>query len=224
MLWLVYNRDMSAVPLRRVALLVSALVMALVVTAGVLTMNTPHRSRSAALGQGIEGFGPELESTHCPVERGPVKAGSDADRNKVSATVLNTTVVSLRSKPKPSTYPNNNRITSTEFHIWALTAFATQYKSEADGDIHLVIKDASGNSMIAELPAPTCEPSSSRWQAAIDSARATFVHTYPSSTSWHYIHRLTDLRGVGFMDVLHGQAGVAPDGVELHPVLYIHFR
>jgi hypothetical protein len=29
--------------------------------------------------------------------------------------------------------------------------------------------------------------------------------------------------GVGFFDFLHGQTGVAPNGIELHPVLKIEF-
>jgi hypothetical protein len=33
-----------------------------------------------------------------------------------------------------------------------------------------------------------------------------------------------DLHGIGYMDPLHGQIGVAPNGVELHPVTYIYFR
>ena len=33
-----------------------------------------------------------------------------------------------------------------------------------------------------------------------------------------------NVRGIGFMDVLHGQTGVAPKGVELHPVIYLHFH
>jgi hypothetical protein len=31
------------------------------------------------------------------------------------------------------------------------------------------------------------------------------------------------LFGVGFFDVIHGQRGVAPNGIELHPVLGICF-
>ena len=30
--------------------------------------------------------------------------------------------------------------------------------------------------------------------------------------------------GVGFFDVLHGQEGVAPNGIELHPILMIDFQ
>ena len=35
---------------------------------------------------------------------------------------------------------------------------------------------------------------------------------------------LGDLHGVGFMEPPRGQPGVAPNGVELHPVIYVHFR
>jgi hypothetical protein len=169
-------------------------------------------------------FVPQLASVSCPVERGPVKEGADADRNRVSSTLVNTSVAALRTRPKPSTYPKNNRVTTTEFHIWAVTAYLTQYKQESDGDIHLVIKDSAGRSMIAELPYGSCVPSTSRWRTAILSARSTFGHTYAVSTSWHYVHRLVDLHGVGYMDPLHGQTGVAPNGVELHPVIYVHFH
>ncbi len=30
--------------------------------------------------------------------------------------------------------------------------------------------------------------------------------------------------GVGFFDLLHGQTGVAPNGVELHPLLNVQFN
>ena len=30
--------------------------------------------------------------------------------------------------------------------------------------------------------------------------------------------------GVAFFDILHGQEGVAPNGIELHPILAISFR
>lgn len=36
-----------------------------------------------------------------------------------------------------------------------------------------------------------------------------------SSQGW----RIAAASGVGFFDFLHGQTGVAPNGIELHPVL-----
>ena len=34
---------------------------------------------------------------------------------------------------------------------------------------------------------------------------------------------LVRITGVGFFDYLHGQRGVAPNGIELHPVLDVEF-
>ena len=160
----------------------------------------------------------------CGVERWPVKTGSDADRGKVSTSAITTTIASLRSRTKPSSYPNNNRIAPVELHTWLLTATVTQYKEEADSDIHLVIKDGSGRSMIAEIPSPSCVSSASLWRDKISGARTTWKSTYPLSTSWHYIHRSVRLRGLGFFDVLHGQTGVAPNGIELHPIIGVHLN
>lgn len=165
-----------------------------------------------------------LAALSCPSERGPVKEGSDADRYRVSTSVSYTTVYYLRTRPKPSTYPYNNRVTATEFHTWQVTAYLTQYKLETDGDIHMVLKDSAGRSMISEIPYSSCVPTTSRWKSAIASARSAFAAHYAPTATWHYVHRLVDVRGLGFMDVLHGQTGVAPNGVELHPVIYMHFH
>ena len=128
-------------------------------------------------------------ATGCGVERWPVKTGADADRGHVSTKVVATQVASLVKIPKPSHYPTNNRIVPTELHVFQVTATVTQYKEEADSDIHLVLHDSVGHSMIAEIPAPTCVASSSRWRSNIATARATWTHTYPLSTSWHHISR-----------------------------------
>lgn len=87
-----------------------------------------------------------------------------------------------------------------------------------------MLKDSAGRSMISEIPYGSCVPTASRWKAAIASARSAFAAHYTATPTWHYVHRLVDVRGIGFMDVLHGQVGVAPNGVELHPVIYIHFH
>jgi hypothetical protein len=38
------------------------------------------------------------------------------------------------------------------------------------------------------------------------------------------VTRRVNVRGLGFFDVLHGQTGVAANGIELHPVTRIRFR
>lgn len=160
----------------------------------------------------------------CGVERWSVKTGTDADRAKVSTAVVSTSIASLSNRAKPARYPTNTRIAPTELHIFQVTAKVTQYKEEADSDIHLVLKDAQNRSMIAEIPAPTCVGNTSRWRKNIASARSTWTHTYPLSTSWHHISRRVTLRGLGFFDPIHGQTGVARNGIELHPVIRVQLR
>jgi hypothetical protein len=61
----------------------------------------------------------------CGVERRPVKTGTDADRAKVKTnTTVEITISYLRSRPKPSSYPNNHRIAPVEvtrYHIASAT-------------------------------------------------------------------------------------------------------
>jgi hypothetical protein len=220
-----YRRRMRR-PLFPAAGLGTLAFMAFALPAGTPTAHPPAPSLQQLLDQAGHAlpFDPELASVSCPVERGPVKEGSDADRYKVSTTVYSTTIYSLRGRAKPSSYPRNNRIAPVELHTWAVTAYLTQYKVEGDGDIHLVLKDSSNRSMIAEIPYGSCVPTISRWKSAIASARAIFARSYAATTSWKYTKRSVTLRGLGFFDVLHGQTGVAPNGIELHPVIYVVFH
>jgi len=169
-------------------------------------------------------FDPALAALSCPIERGPVKEGSDADRYRVSTTITATSVAYLVSRPKPSSYPNNNRLVPYERMTWQLTATLLQYKQESDGDVHLVMQDSAGRQMIAELPYSPCVPTSSRWQAAIAAARASFNHTYTPTTSWHYVRRTVTLKGLALFDPPHGQTGAAGNGIELHPVTAVTFH
>jgi hypothetical protein len=41
----------------------------------------------------------------------------------------------------------------------------------------------------------------------------------PSASSFSFLRGSATITGVGFFDLLHGQTGVAPNGIELHPVL-----
>jgi hypothetical protein len=160
----------------------------------------------------------------CGVERWAVKTGTDADRNKVSTTSVSTTLSYLGSRAKPSSYPSTHRIAPYELHTYQVKATVTQYKMEADSDIHLVLKDSAGRKMIAEIPKLPCVGSTSRWRSAISSTRTLWTTHYNTTTSWHYIHRSVTIRGLGFFDVPHGQTGAAPNYIELHPVIYIHLN
>ncbi|HZW50612.1 MAG TPA: hypothetical protein VFF05_02015, partial [Rudaea sp.] len=130
----------------------------------------------------------------------------------------------MRSWTAPNPIPTNNRVAPYETTVWVLDATLTEYKLENDSDYHLVIKDASGNTMIAEIPDPACVGSGSPFASDIQNARAQFDAKYTATTSFQTVSIPVQLIGMGMFDFLHGQTGVAPNGIELHPVLGIVFN
>jgi hypothetical protein len=131
-------------------------------------------------------------------------------------------VEQLAALPVPAEFSRDAPRLLPEFQSYTVTAKLLEFKEEADSDIRLVILGTSGESMIAEIPAPTCAEGS-RVQAQITRARARFVCIFgqPSRASWHEVNASVTVTGVLFFDVHHGQTGVAPNAVELHPVFDI---
>jgi hypothetical protein len=113
----------------------------------------------------------------------------------------------LGTRVRPGSYPTNNRIYPYELHTYQVTTYVTQYVLEADSDIHLVLKDSAGHSMIAEIPNPACVSVASRWRNYIAVARYAWAGHYYTTSSWHYIRRSVTVRGLAFWDVPHGQTG-----------------
>lgn len=162
----------------------------------------------------------------CGVERWPVKTLSDLDVGLVNFTPQDSTVDTLRALPKPASLPADNRIAPTEETTFRLTAYALEMKLEDDHDIHLVIADLgnSADTMIVEFPDPACDGAAqSTHKAEMASARQQFIDLFgqPSASHFANINTIITLTGVGFFDFLHGQTGVAPNGIELHPALSI---
>jgi hypothetical protein len=75
--------------------------------------------------------------------------------------------------------------------------------------------------MIAEIPSPNCVGSQSPFLPAIKSARRAFDAKYTVTDVWQRVRTPVQAVGVGFFDFKHGQSGVAPNAIELHPVLSI---
>ena len=107
---------------------------------------------------------------------------------------------------------------------WVINATLTQYKLESDSDYHLVLQDASGLTMIVEIPSPTCVGAGSPFFAGIQNSRSKFDARFTATTSFQTANIPVQIKGVGMFDFLHGQTGVAPNGIELHPVLDIIFN
>ncbi len=161
----------------------------------------------------------------CGVERWSVKTGTDADKALVNLNApMNTTVTNLRAFPSQTNIPANNRISPEETTLWVITGTLTLFKLESDSDYHMVIQDASGNTMITEIPAPTCVGAGSPFLNGITNARAKFDAKFTATTSFQTANIPVQITGVGMFDFPHGQTGAAPNQIELHPVLDIVFN
>jgi hypothetical protein len=168
---------------------------------------------------------PDLLAQSCGVERWSVKTGTDADVSKVnlSSSTANT-IATMRGWPAPNPIPSNNRVSPYETTVWVLNATLVEYKLESDSDYHLVLSDASGNTLIAEIPLPACVGSGSPFLSGITSARNAFNARFTPTGSFQTANIPVQITGVGMFDFLHGQTGVAPNGIEIHPVLSIVFN
>jgi hypothetical protein len=161
----------------------------------------------------------------CGVERWSVKTGTDADVGLVNLnSSTNTTIAALRSPAAPNPIPANNRVSPWETTEWVLNATLTLYKLESDSDYHLVLQDANGLTMIVEIPSPTCVGTGSPFLPGITNARNEFNARFTATTSFQTANIPVQIKGIGMFDFLHGQTGVAPNGIELHPVLDVIFN
>ena len=158
----------------------------------------------------------------CGAERWDVKTLTDPSATKVNMTPQPSTIAALTAIPAPANPPS--RVYPEEFTTYQLEGSITLAKRELDSDIHMVLADGANppNHMIIEAPCPSCAVNSVvADQIAV--VRQAVEQQFPTAAAGG---RETPspavpviVTGVGFFDRLHGQDGVAPNGIELHPVL-----
>ena len=160
----------------------------------------------------------------CGRERWPVKTGTDADAAHIDLGTVNpTTIQHLASLAPPAALPQDSRIPPVEVTVYQVQATLTGFKQEPDSDYHLILSDGT-RTMIAEIPDPACVGKGSPLLPGIELARTQFDARYhPSTDHFTHVSVPVTVTGVGFWDFDHGQDGVAPNAIELHPVRNIRF-
>jgi hypothetical protein len=169
----------------------------------------------------VSGESPEPK---CGAERQRVKTLTDGDARDVNSEPKHATVEELVALQAPLFHEDRPRNT-VEKTVYAVTANVVGFKLEAgDGDFHVVIAGESGATMIVEFPAPECTRGAADAQRMAE-ARKTFAEEFGKPMRGVYRKLAEPIRakllGVGFFDLLHRQTGVAPNGIELHPVLRV---
>jgi hypothetical protein len=161
----------------------------------------------------------------CGLERWPVKTLADPDSGRVDFTPRPTEIQTLRQLRPPSSLPEESRISPVELETYVIQAQVQEFKLEADSDVHVVVSSIGkpGETMIVELVDVGCtKAGKSNQREAMLAARQAFVAVcgLPSSR-FKSCDAQVEITGVGFFDLIHGQTGVAPNGIELHPVIGI---
>ena len=162
----------------------------------------------------------------CGTERWPVKTGTDKDNSKVVLNTVDTTILQLTDIPAPIN-PNirkDSRYAPTELTTYRITGKMSLIKHEKDGDYHIVIEDNKGRTMIIESTDPSCA-SGSKFEEDIRKVRSAIDTYFKGQIKKKKKPNIpVTVTGIGFFDKIHGQTGVAPNGIELHPLLSITFR
>jgi hypothetical protein len=176
-------------------------------------------------------------------ERWDVKTAADADAQALTdQSPTSTTITELRALPVPAFLPPDGRSDGAEKTVWELTATLQTFRSESDGDYHLVIStDDPHETMIAEIPNPGDITAASFFAEQITSARTAFDSHFqiteninaptapavPGLAGEAVVQQVAvqvTLTGLGYFDFNHHQLGVAPNAIELHPVINIVFN
>jgi len=171
--------------------------------------------------------------SHCGTERWYIKTVDDPGVNHIEQIPHVTTVAGLRQLAVQSGFSKTNdttRYAPVEKTKYTVRARVVGFKEEADRDIHIVIADLhTGDTMIVEAPDADCSTVQESGHAAqLSAARANIISCFgqpPVSSSLKTFSSSTivSFTGVGFFDFIHTppQTGVAPNGIELHPLILV---
>ena len=139
----------------------------------------------------------------CGVERWTVKTLQD---RPVLIPRKRTTVAALTSLPRPVGLPEWRL--RFERHVFQVVAPVTLIRPEDDQDLHVVLRKGRKH-MIAEAPAWSCTRKAKLYRRQQMARARQRVR----------ICRRARVTGVAFFDFKHGQTGVAPNAIELHPIV-----
>ncbi len=161
----------------------------------------------------------------CNSERWSIKTGTDAQASSINLnSATSTTIANLTAISAPSNIPENQRIQPTETTLWRISATLVKFIHAYDSDYHMVFADGQGRTMIAEIPDPNCIGPGSPFAAGIAHARAQFDAKFTATEDFQEVNVPVQITGVGFFDYQEGQEGIAPNAIELHPIIDITFN
>jgi hypothetical protein len=167
-----------------------------------------------------------------PVFRWKVRTGSDPDASLVKETPVRTTVEHLAAEPRPADMNSpievysdyqDRRAEGAERTIYEVEAVIVACKLQTSGSYHLDLQGTTGKTMIANCVDPRFVDPSSRWTKEIAAVRKEVETKLNPGPTYTRGSRRVRISGIGFFNQVRGQSGVAPNGIELTPVLSIEW-
>lgn len=163
--------------------------------------------------------------------RRAVKNGTDPDAAQVNPKPVKTTVEQLLDLPRPlrlqSEEPDpeleEHRVGPVETTIWELEAEVVAHQLMPDGDFRVVLRGASGRSLVVELPDPKLAPKS-HWAKELTEVRKQFEEKFHPTKELQEASVPVRLQGVGHFGKVFVKA--VPNnlsGIRLQPVVKIEW-
>lgn len=162
-------------------------------------------------------------------DRWLVKTASDPGAGAVNRRPEKTTVEKLRAIPRPADFPpgftpdryQTQRAGAVEKTIYTVEADVVECRLMPDGDYHVVIRGASGETMVLEMPdpSPAFTNPNSPFAYAIRAARERFeakVKPERAATPLNLHARIT---GIGFFGRQYAKQPAKGNLIQLHPVV-----
>ncbi len=166
----------------------------------------------------------------CGVERWPVKTLTDEKLSLLKLKPIkrkSITWLITREEPDEADKTDNARLIGIETMVFRVRGVVLGHVREDDKDFHVVIAEENDPSktMIIEFPSSECKSvCNSGLVAKMNKSRNDYLAKVGKPTTKYKeltTRILIEVTGVGFWDHKHGtpQHGVAPNNVELHPIL-----
>jgi len=162
---------------------------------------------------------------HCGTERWRVKTLTDTTVDNIEPEEVSRSINWFRTRTRPASLPNNTRLIGVETMTFRVRGQVLHYKREPDKDFHVVIAQTKNHNrtMVIEFADPQCERvCSSTFLEQMRQARQDFIDQVGQPTGSFKEPSepiIIEVVGIGFFDRLHGQRGMAPSGIEIHPVI-----
>jgi Viral BACON domain len=156
------------------------------------------------------------------VERWSVKVFTDALASTIDWTPKSTSIAHLVAIVTPTPSASMPRYQPVEDSTYIVNCMITIKKDEADSDFHLVLSDGI-HTLVGEVPNPNCTSvAASPKVAQFITARNWVVQNIGYGNKNVSIPPVS-VTGVAFVDPPHGQTGGAPNNIELHSIIDIHY-